>query len=91
MAMFLIVGCQTTQSSDTETKLETINKKISIVNPFKDKPIESGQLINSSKPVVCGRADAILTSMYTKYGEGKPYDVFKNILTRHHETVYLDA
>jgi len=29
--------------------------------------------------------------MYTKYGEGKPYDVFKNILTRHHETVYLDA
>ena len=69
MAMFLIVGCQTTQSSETETKLETINKKISIENPFKDKPIESGQLINSSKPVVCGRADAILTSMYTKYGE----------------------
>ena len=29
--------------------------------------------------------------MYTKYGDGKPYDVFKNIITRHHETVYLDA
>ena len=69
MAMFLIVGCQTTQSSNTETKLETINKKISIENPFKDKPIESGQLVNSSKPVVCGRADAILNNMYTKYGE----------------------
>ena len=69
MAMFLMVGCQTTQTSNTETKLETINKKVSIENPFKDKPIESGQLINSSKPVVCGRADAILTSMYTKYGE----------------------
>ena len=27
--------------------------------------------------------------MYTKYGAGKPYDVFKNILTRHHETVTL--
>ena len=69
VAMFLMVGCQTTQSSNTETKLETVNKKVSIENPFKDKPIESGQLINSSKPVVCGRADAILTSMYTKYGE----------------------
>jgi len=69
VAMFLMVGCQTTQTSNTETKLETVNKKVSIENPFKDKPIESGQLINSSKPVVCGRADAILTSMYTKYGE----------------------
>ena len=28
--------------------------------------------------------------MYTKYGEGKPYDVFKNILTRHNETVALN-
>ena len=28
--------------------------------------------------------------MYTKYGEGKPYDVFKNIETRHHETVALN-
>jgi hypothetical protein len=28
--------------------------------------------------------------MYTKFGNGKPYDVFKNILTRHHETVALD-
>jgi len=28
--------------------------------------------------------------MYTKYGEGKPYDVFKDILTRRHETVALD-
>ena len=25
--------------------------------------------------------------MYTKYGQGKPYDVFKNIETRHLETV----
>ena len=28
--------------------------------------------------------------MYTKYGDGKPYDVFKDILTRRHETVYLN-
>ena len=28
--------------------------------------------------------------MYTKYdNHGKPYDVFKNIQTRHHETVTL--
>ena len=25
--------------------------------------------------------------MYTKFGQGKPYDVFKNIETRHLETV----
>ena len=69
MAMFLIVGCQTTQSSETETKLETINKKISIENPFKDNEISPEQLVTSSKPIVCGRADAILNSVYTKYGE----------------------
>ena len=69
MAMFLIVGCQTTQSSNTETKLETINKKISIENPFKDNEISPEQLVTSSKPIVCGRADAILNSVYTKYGE----------------------
>ena len=28
--------------------------------------------------------------MYTRYGQGKPYDVFKNIETRHHETVFVD-
>ena len=28
--------------------------------------------------------------MYTKYGEGKPYDVFKDILTRRHESMALD-
>ena len=28
--------------------------------------------------------------MYTKHGDGKPYDVFKDILTRHHETVFLN-
>ena len=69
MAMFLIVGCQTTQSSNTETKLETINKKISIENPFKNNEILPEQLVTSSKPIVCGRADAILNNMYTKYGE----------------------
>ena len=27
--------------------------------------------------------------MYTKHGAGKPYDVFKHIMTRRHETVSL--
>ena len=27
--------------------------------------------------------------MYTRGGNGKPYDVFKNIMTRHHETCLL--
>ena len=69
VAMFLIVGCQTTQSSDTETKLEVVKNKITSVNLFKDNEISSEQLVTSSKPIVCGRADAILNSMYTKYRE----------------------
>ena len=69
MAMFLIVGCQTTQLSDTETKLEVVKNKLTTVNPFKDNEILAEQLVTSSKPVVCGRADAILNNMYTKYGE----------------------
>jgi len=69
MAMFLIVGCQTTQSSETETKLEVVKNKLTTVNPFKDNEILAEQLVTSSKPVVCGRADAILNNMYTKYGE----------------------
>ena len=28
--------------------------------------------------------------MYTKYGDGKPYDVFKHIMPRKHETVYVE-
>ena len=28
--------------------------------------------------------------MYTKYGNGKPYDVFKHIMTRRHETVEIE-
>ena len=28
--------------------------------------------------------------MYTKYGNGKPYDVFKHIMTRRHETVEVE-
>ena len=28
--------------------------------------------------------------MYTRGSNGKPYDVFKNIMTRHHETVFVD-
>ena len=69
MAMFLIVGCQTTQSSDTETKLEVVKNKLTTVNPFNNNEILAEQLVTSSKPVVCGRADAILNNMYTKYGE----------------------
>ena len=69
MAMFLIVGCQTTQSSETETKLEVVKNKLTTVNPFKDNEILAEQLVTSSKPVVCGRADAILNNMYTKFGE----------------------
>ena len=78
MAMFLVVGCQTTQSAETETKPEVVNEvkklpkekpDLSTLNPFVNKEIRPGQIVTSSKPIVCGRADAILNNVYTKFGE----------------------
>jgi hypothetical protein len=34
--------------------------------------------------------DTATMYMYTKYGDGKPYDVFKHKITRKHETVDVE-
>ena len=83
MAMFLIVGCQTTQSAETETKPEVVKevkalpkekevvapKKEVTKNPFKNVDIPPNQVVTSTKPVVCGRIDIILGRMENVHGE----------------------
>ena len=81
--MFLIVGCQTTQSAETETKPEVVKevkalpkekevlapKKEVTKNPFKNVDIPPNQVVTSTKPVVCGRIDTILGRMENVHGE----------------------
>ena len=81
--MFLIVGCQTTQSAETETKPEVVKevkalpkekevvapKKEVTKNPFKNVDIPPNQVVTSTKPVICGRVDVMLTRMKKKFGE----------------------
>ena len=83
MAMFLIVGCQTTQSAETETKPEVVKevkalpkekevvapKKEVTKNPFKNVDIPPNQVVTTAKPVVCGRIDIILGRMENVHGE----------------------
>ena len=83
MAMFLIVGCQTTQSAETETMPEVVKevkalpkekevvapKKEVTKNPFAKKDIPPQTVVTSTKPVICGRIDIMLTRMKKKFGE----------------------
>lgn len=77
MAMFLVVGCQTTQSAETETVPEVVKEvqvlpkeeELSKNNPFEKTPIPPGQVVTSTKPVICGRIDIILSRMEEKFGE----------------------
>ena len=90
MAMFLIVGCQTTQSAETETKPEVVKevkvlptekevpapKKELTENPFQSVDIQANQVVTSNKPVICGRIDTVLSRMESSFGE-KPVMVGK--------------
>ena len=90
MAMFLIVGCQTTQSAETETKPEVV-KEVKVLptekevpapkqelteNPFQSVDIPANQVVTSTKPVMCGRIDTVLSRMESSFGE-KPIMVGK--------------
>ena len=83
MAMFLIVGCQTTQSAETETKPEVV-KEVKVLptekevptpkqeltqNPFQNSDIPAHQVVTSTKPVICGRIDVMLQRMKERFGE----------------------
>ena len=90
MAMFLIVGCQTTQSAETETKPEVVKevkalpkqkevvapKKELTENPFQNIDIPPNQVVTSTKPVICGRIDTVLSRMESSFGE-KPIMIGK--------------
>ena len=81
--MFLIVGCQTTQSAETETMPEVVKevkalpkekevvapKKEVTKNPFKNVDIPPQAVVTSTKPVVCGRIDIMLSRMEKRFGE----------------------
>ena len=81
--MFIIVGCQTTQSAETETKPEVVKevkalpkekevvapKKEVTKHPFKNVDIPPNQVVTTAKPVVCGRIDTILGRMENVHGE----------------------
>tara|TARA_Y100001963_G_C6746054_1_gene431647 strand:+ start:1135 stop:1557 length:423 start_codon:yes stop_codon:yes gene_type:complete len=76
------VGCQTTQS-EVETKPEVVkevkvlpkekevptSKQEQTQNPFSNIEIPAGQVITSTKPVICGRIDVILARMEERFGE----------------------
>lgn len=83
MAMFLIVGCQTTQSAETETKPEVV-KEVKVLpkekevptpkqeltqNPFQNKDIPPQTVVTSTKPVICGRVDIMVGRMKERFGE----------------------
>ena len=93
LAMFLVVGCQTTQSAETETEPKVVKKvenlpeqedlpeqeeQNSIGNPFENMPIPPGAMVNSVKPVSCGRLDKVMETMQKQYGE-KPVFVGKSV------------
>ena len=85
MAMFLVVGCQTTQSAETETKPEVVKEvqmlpkekeakkpklqKEKGVNPFADSHIPAQTVVTSTKPVICGRVDVMVGRMQERFGE----------------------
>ena len=78
MAMFLLVGCQTIQSAETETVPEVVKKatvlpeeevKNNNGNYFEGIDIPPEQLVTSHKPIICGRIDVMLDRMKTRFGE----------------------
>ncbi len=75
MAMFLIVGCQTTQSAETETKPEVVKeaqvlpKQEQTQNPFQNNEIPPNQVVTSTKPIICGRIDIMLGRIKERFGE----------------------
>ena len=80
MALFLIVGCQTTQLPE-ETKPEEKNLVSNVekqdkqivdetLNPFADvENIDEDTMVSSQKPIICGRMDTMLNRVYQRYGE----------------------
>ena len=73
----VLVGCQTTQKTEATTvkeivKVEADKPKLEAKeghNPFKGIDIPTGSIITSTKPVICGRIDVVLSKMEDSFGE----------------------
>jgi len=78
LTTLVLVGCQTTQKAETETKsikeIEQLSEEKTLpkeeaLNPFKNRDIPDSAIITSTKPVICGRIDVILARMEERFGE----------------------
>ena len=80
--MFLIVGCQTTQLPEVETKPEEKNLVVNaekseeqqgledVLNPFANvENIPPNTVVTSQKPIICGRVDTMLNNAFEMHGE----------------------
>ena len=80
--MFLIVGCQTTQLPEVETKPEEKNLVVNaeksdeqqaledVINPFSNvENIPPNTVVTSQKPIICGRVDTMLNNAFEMHGE----------------------
>ena len=69
----LVMGCQTTQSANKDTKPADIEPIITEekkpINPYAKKEIPEDLQIMTSKPIVCGRVDKVLGRVKKVYGE----------------------
>lgn len=68
------MGCQTTQKAIAENKVEPPKQVQPLfndkdLNPFKDREIPDNQIITSSKPIICGEFNTVLTRMQKQFGE----------------------
>ena len=84
LCLLSITGCNTTQSAQIETKQPVAETPVKEEtprkeplrknpdpneNPFHGLDINPNQVVNSGKPVSCGRIDIVLGNMEKKYGE----------------------
>ena len=78
MAMFLIVGCQTIEAQLPEETKPEEEKSVAKVekadtdntfNPLAEVEIPEDILLQSHKPILCGRMDSMLSRVQKNYGE----------------------
>ena len=78
MALFLIVGCQTIEAQLPEETKPEETKSVAKVekadtdntfNPLTEVEIPEDILLQSHKPILCGRMDSMLNRVKENYGE----------------------
>ena len=78
MALFLIVGCQTIEAQLPEETKPEETKSVAKVekvdtdntfNPLAEVEIPEDIILQSHKPIICGRMDSMLNRVKENYGE----------------------